>query len=88
MSHGRSHLSSARESGHGNSVTKVPPTVAITIEYPVSSTSHSEPTVPTKGEVEPDVPAADRATISDDTESAQAMRTTAVTVVPAVGAFT
>ena len=58
------------------------------MEYPVRDTSHSEPTVPTKGEVEPDVPAADRATVSDDTEPSQAMLTAAVTVVPAAGAST
>jgi hypothetical protein len=88
MSHGRSHLSSALESGHGNSVTKVPPTFVREIEYPVSDTSHSEPTVPTKGEVEPDEPAADRVTVSDNTEPSQAMLTAAVTVVPDAGAST
>ena len=55
------------------------------MEYPVRDTWHPEPTVPTKGEVEPDVPTADRATVSDDTESAQAMLTAAVTAVPAAG---
>ena len=88
MSHGRSHLSSALESGHGNSVTKVPPTFVREMEYPVRDTSHPELTVPTNGEVDPDVLAADRATVSNNTEPAQAMLTAAVTVVPAAGAST
>ena len=44
--------------------------------------------MPTNGEVDPDVPAADRAIVSDDTEPAQAMLTAAATAVPAAGAST
>ena len=69
-------------------VTKVPPTFVREIEYPVSETSHSDPIVPTKGEVEPDDPAAGKVTISDDTTPSQATFTAAVTVVPAAGAST
>ena len=58
------------------------------MEYPVRVTSHSESTVPTKGEAEPDFPAADRATVSDDNEPPQARLTAAVTAVPAAGAST
>ena len=75
-------------SGHGNSVTKVPKTLVRDIEYPINDTSQSELTVPTKGEVEPDDPAADRVTVSNDTEPAQAMLTAAVTVVFSAGAST
>ena len=56
--------------------------------YPVRDTSQSESIVPTNGEVDSDVPAADRATVSDDTEPAQAMLTAADTAVPAAGAST
>ena len=58
------------------------------MEYPASDTSHSEPTVPTKGEVDPDEPAAERVTVLDDTEPKQAMLTTAVTTMPDAGAST
>jgi hypothetical protein len=63
------------------------------MEYPVSDTSHSEPTVPSNGEVETngevdEVPAADKVTVSDDTEPSQLMLTAAVTVVPDAGAST
>ena len=88
MSHGRSHLSSALESGQGNSVKKVPLTLVREMEYPVSDTTHPEPKVPTKGEVEPDNPAADKATISEKTLPSQATLSKAVTVMPAAGAST
>ena len=85
---GRSHLSSELESGHGNSVMKVPPTFVREIEYPVSDTTHEELTAPSKGEVEPDEPDADKVTVSDDVAPSQAIPTTAVTVVPDAGAST
>jgi hypothetical protein len=88
MSHGRSHLSNALESGHGNSVRNEPPTFVREMEYPTSDTSHPDPTVPSKGEVEPDDPAADKATTSDNTAPSQAMLTAAVTVVSVAGAST
>ena len=88
MSHGRSHLSITLESGHGKSVTKVPPTFVREMEYPISDTSHSELIVPTKGEVEPADPTVNRVIVSDDIEPSQAMLTPAVTVVSDAGAST
>ena len=66
----------------------MPPTFVREMEYPVSDTSHSEPTVPSKGEVEPDAQPQTEPPCSDDDEPSQAMLTSAVTVVPAAGAST
>ena len=63
-SHGRSHRSRWLESGHGNAVTNVPCVFVSEMEYHTSETSHDVPTVPTKGEVEPDPPSADSVTVS------------------------
>ena len=86
VSHGRSHLSRWLESGHGNSVKKVPSTFVSESEYPTSEMAHGDPTVPTKGEEEP--PAADSVTVSNAVEPLHDTLTCAVTLVPEAGAAT
>ena len=87
-SHGRSHRSSAVESGHGNSVTNVPETLVSAMVYPVSDTSQLDPTVASNGEVEPAAPTAKRGTELMFDEPSQAMLTSAVTLVSTAGAAT
>ena len=88
VSHGRSHRSSAVESGHGNSVTNVPATLVSAMAYPVSDTSQVDPTVASNGEVEPDAPTAVRGIELMFDEPSQVMLTSAVTLVSAAGAAT
>ena len=87
-SHGRSHRSNELESGHGNSVTKVPPTFESEMEKPMSETLQSEATVPSKGEVDPDAPTAESGKALVVEEPSQATLTSAVTLVSAAGAST
>ena len=88
VSHGRSHRSSAVESGHGNSVANVPATLVSAMAYPVSDTSQLDPTVASNGEVEPDVPTADKVIELMFDDPSQVMLTSAVTLVSTAGAAT
>ena len=87
-SHGRSHRSSAAESGQGNTPENVPATLVSATEKPVSETWQSERTVPSKGAAEPDTPTADSGTVLFANVPSQSTVTCAVTVVPAAGAST